>query len=67
MQRLILMRHAKRNGRAAPAVDRDRDLSARGRSDAALMGRALAAKGVRPDLALVSPRLADAADVGVGA
>src|SRR5690606_3879481 len=35
--------------------DRDRALSARGRIDATAMGRALAARGVRPDLALVSP------------
>lgn len=55
MQRLILMRHAEAERASGSGRDRDRDLSARGRSDAALMGRALAAKGVRPDLALVSP------------
>jgi len=55
MQRLILMRHAEAERASGSGRDRDRDLSARGRSDAALMGRALAARGVRPDLALVSP------------
>ena len=55
MQRLILMRHAEAERASGSGRDRDRDLSARGKSDAALMGRALAAKGVRPDLALVSP------------
>lgn len=55
MQRLILMRHAEAERASGSGRDRDRDLSTRGKSDAALMGRALAAKGVRPDLALVSP------------
>lgn len=55
MQRLILMRHAEAERAAGSGRDRDRSLSARGRDDAALMGRALAARGIRPDLALVSP------------
>lgn len=55
MQRLILMRHAEAERAAGSGRDRDRALSARGRADAAAMGRALAARGVRPDLALVSP------------
>ncbi|GAA0649675.1 SixA phosphatase family protein [Brevundimonas lenta] len=55
MQRLILMRHAEAERASGSGRDRDRNLSARGRADAALMGRALAARGVRPDLALVSP------------
>lgn len=55
MQRLILMRHAEAERASGSGRDRDRDLSARGKSDAALMGRALAARGARPDLALVSP------------
>lgn len=54
MQRLILMRHAEAERASGSGDDRDRVLSARGRADAALMGRALAAKGLRPDLALVS-------------
>ena len=55
MQRLILMRHAEAERAAGSGRDRDRGLSARGRGDAAAMGRALAARGLRPDLALVSP------------
>ena len=55
MQRLILMRHAKAEKTSASGRDRDRPLSDKGRTDAAAMGRALAAKGMRPDLALVSP------------
>ncbi len=55
MQRLILMRHAEAEQAVGPGRDRDRVLSARGRIDAAAMGRALAARGWRPDLALVSP------------
>jgi phosphohistidine phosphatase len=55
MQRLILMRHAEAERAAASGGDRERRLSARGMSDAALMGRALAKRGLRPDHALVSP------------
>ncbi|HZW17087.1 MAG TPA: histidine phosphatase family protein [Brevundimonas sp.] len=55
MQRLILMRHAEAERAAGSGRDRDRLLSARGRTDAAAMGRALAGRGLRPDLALVSP------------
>ena len=55
MQRLILMRHAEAERAAGSGRDRDRALSSRGRIDAAAMGRALAARGLRPDLALVSP------------
>lgn len=55
MQRLILMRHAEAERAAGSGRDRDRALSARGREDAAAMGRALAARGLKPDLALVSP------------
>jgi len=55
MQRLILMRHAEAERAAGSGRDHDRVLSARGRLDAAAMGRALAARGLRPDLALVSP------------
>lgn len=54
MHRLILMRHAKAERDAPTGRDRDRPLSARGRADAGLMGRALSARGYRPDLALVS-------------
>jgi phosphohistidine phosphatase len=55
MQRLILMRHAEAERATGAGGDRDRVLSARGRADAAAMGRALAGRGMRPDLALVSP------------
>jgi len=55
MQRLILMRHAEADQARGVGGDRDRALSPRGRIDAAAMGRALAARGWRPDLALVSP------------
>ncbi len=55
MQRLILMRHAKAEKTSASGQDRDRPLSDKGRDDAAAMGRALAGRGMRPDLALVSP------------
>lgn len=55
MRRLILMRHAEADPAAGSGRDRDRALSARGRIEAAAMGRALAARGWRPDLALVSP------------
>ena len=55
MQRLILMRHAEAERAAGSGRDRDRVLSSRGRIDAAAMGRALAARGMRPDLAVVSP------------
>lgn len=46
------MRHAE--AQSAPGPDRDRVLTPRGRTDAMAMGRALAARGVRPDTALVS-------------
>ena len=54
MHRLILMRHAKAERDAPSGRDRDRPLSPRGLADAALMGRALAERGLRPDRALVS-------------
>jgi phosphohistidine phosphatase len=55
MQRLILMRHAEAERGAASGRDRDRALSPGGRADARAMGKALAARGLRPDVALVSP------------
>lgn len=55
MHRLILMRHAEAEARAPQGGgDIDRPLSARGRVEAAAMGRALAERGFKPDLALVS-------------
>ncbi|HZZ88810.1 MAG TPA: histidine phosphatase family protein [Caulobacteraceae bacterium] len=55
MRRLILFRHAKAEPRAIGGDDFDRPLSPRGRDDAAIVGRALAAGGYAPDLALISP------------
>jgi phosphohistidine phosphatase len=55
MRRLILFRHAKAEPRASGQDDFDRPLAPRGRDDAAIVGRALAADGIAPDLALVSP------------
>ena len=54
MRKLILMRHAKAEAKAASGDDFDRALAERGRQDAALMGRVLAEAGLTPDLALVS-------------
>ncbi|MDO5663596.1 MAG: phosphohistidine phosphatase SixA [Brachybacterium sp.] len=49
---LLLLRH----GKAEPAAEQDhqRDLAAKGRDQARLVGDYLAAQGVRPDLVLVS-------------
>lgn len=55
MQRLILMRHADAEKASGSGYDRDRVLSAQGRAEATRMGQALAERGLRPDLALVSP------------
>ena len=57
MHRLILMRHAQAELRAANGGDRQRPLSVTGQSDAILMGQALAQRGLRPDRALVSDAL----------
>ncbi|MHC3128290.1 histidine phosphatase [Brevundimonas sp. GN22] len=55
MHRLILMRHAEAEGRPPQGGgDIDRPLSPQGLSDAARMGEALAQRGFRPDMALVS-------------
>jgi phosphohistidine phosphatase len=55
MRRLMLLRHAKTE-RAQPGErDRDRKLTKRGRVDAPVIGSYMAAHGLVPDLALVSP------------
>jgi len=54
MHRLILMRHAKAERGSPSGRDRDRPLSSRGVEDARRMGRTLAARGLKPDRALVS-------------
>src|ERR1700735_5428910 len=55
MRRLILFRPPQAEPRAPGQDDFDRPLAPRGRDDAAIVGRALAADGIVPDLALVSP------------
>src|SRR5438094_761470 len=57
MDRLILLRHAKAENDAPSGDDFDRPLAPRGRREAAAMAGQLAALGIRPDLALVSPSL----------
>lgn len=54
MHRLILMRHAQAQPSAPTGGDEARPLAPVGRSEAALIGRALAERGLKPDLALVS-------------
>lgn len=54
MRQLILMRHAQAASAAPAGGDRERPLSPQGRAEALAAGRALAARGVRPDLAIVS-------------
>lgn len=54
MRRLILLRHAK-SDRPAGVADRERPLNPRGRRVAPVVGAHLAAEGLVPDLALVSP------------
>jgi phosphohistidine phosphatase len=54
MRHLILMRHAKAEKGSPSGGDHDRPLAERGRDDAARIARALSAKGLRPDMALVS-------------
>lgn len=53
MKTLLLMRHAK-SGYPPGASDHARPLAARGRRDAARMGRLLSAAGLAPDAALCS-------------
>jgi len=53
MPRLILLRHAKSDWPAGVA-DHDRPLGKRGRRDAPLIGAAMAARALVPELAIVS-------------
>ena len=55
MKRLIILRHGKAAANAPSGEDFDRPLVERGEVEAEAMGRLLAAKGLTPDLALVSP------------
>ncbi len=54
MALLILLRHAKTEATASSGRDFDRALTERGWRDAALIGQALAERGLAPDLVLVS-------------
>jgi phosphohistidine phosphatase len=55
METLILLRHGKAVRDNEAPDDRSRNLTARGRADAAAAGEALARDGLRPDRVLVSP------------
>lgn len=55
MKLLTLLRHAKSDWGDAGLADFDRPLNERGRKDAPLMGRFLAAVGLLPDLVVSSP------------
>jgi phosphohistidine phosphatase len=54
LQRLILLRHAKAEHRAASGEDIDRELTESGRADARAMGERLFREELTPDIALVS-------------
>ena len=54
MKTVYLLRHAKAERVGPAAADSERALEERGRGAAALVGRAMAARGWLPDLALVS-------------
>lgn len=53
MKRLYLLRHAKTESQS-PDGDHERQLTDRGRADAALMGREIASRGFLPELVLAS-------------
>jgi phosphohistidine phosphatase len=55
LDRVILLRHGKAEPSSAMGGDFDRALTERGKTDAALIARALAQGGFTPDVALVSP------------
>jgi phosphohistidine phosphatase len=55
MDRLILLRHAKAESDAPSGDDFDRPLAPRGQREARAVGVQLAALGLEPDLAIVSP------------
>ena len=55
MPTLIIARHAKAEAPAPGLQDRDRTLALMGRKASTKLGEELAAAGLRPDLALVSP------------
>jgi len=57
MRRLILLRHAKAEGDAPSGDDFDRALAPRGQREARAVAAKMAALGLHPDVALVSPAL----------
>ena len=54
MKTLILIRHAKSDWSDFSARDFDRELNARGKRDAPVMGQRLAARDIQPDAFIVS-------------
>jgi len=55
MRRLLLLRHGKTERTGPGQLDRERELTKRGRGDAALIGAYMAKHGLVPELAVVSP------------
>jgi phosphohistidine phosphatase len=55
MKTLTLVRHAKSSWDDSSLSDRDRGLNARGERDAPVMGKRIAAAGVRPSMIITSP------------
>ena len=55
MKTLTLVRHAKSSWDHPELDDRDRPLNKRGERDAPIMGRRIAAAGIRPSLIIASP------------
>ncbi len=55
MKVLTLMRHAKSSWQNTTLSDRERPLNERGEQDAPMMGKRIAAAGIRPSLILSSP------------
>jgi phosphohistidine phosphatase len=55
MKTLTILRHAKSSWDDHSLSDRERPLNARGKNDAPMMGRRLAAAGIRPSLIVSSP------------
>ena len=54
MLTLSLLRHAKSSWKNPTLADRDRPLATRGETDAPVMGKAMAERGIDPDLVLCS-------------
>ncbi len=54
MLTLCLLRHAKSSSSNPTLPDRDRPLATRGVTDAPLMGKAMAERGIDPELVLCS-------------